>query len=137
MTDHDKKILAPKTNPSKDENAYREWSARRVFCYACGYPGDWLPLQTHHIVKPGRSHDACNLVRLCHRDHCLAEGLDVREFGKLLPKLTIGMCLTLKQHMDPDEYDAARLEQLRGSRLPDAEPIPEYFLEQYAKRRAA
>lgn len=138
MTEHDKRILSPKTHPSKDEDTYRAWSAQRTFCYACGHKGDWLPLETHHIVKAGRAHEPCNLIRLCHRDHCLAEGLDVRdERGELLPKLTIGMCLSLKSIQDPEEYDAARLEQLRGSRLPEPEAVPEYFMRQYAKRRAA
>lgn len=139
--------------PCKDERFYRQWSAARAFCYACGGPGDFRGLQTHHIVKQGRSHEACNLVRLCARCHELAEGLDVRGpaktvylrrgrrvieergLGDLLPKLTIGMCLTLKAMHDPDEVDLSRLQELRGSRLPDPEPVPEFFTREYQRNR--
>lgn len=46
----------------------------------------------------------------------------------LLPKLTIGICLTLKFISDPAEYDPARLQELRSSRLPDPEPVPDIYL---------
>lgn len=110
-----------KTHASKDESAYRAWGARRHYCYHCGTPRN---LTTHHIVKQGRSHDAANLVRLCIECHNLAEGLTVRDSrGEVRPKLTLGKCLALKSMYDPDEYDPVRLQELRGSRLPDPEPL--------------
>jgi len=115
--------------PSKDEEFYHRWGLDHPFCGCCGRQDG---LSTHHIVKQGRAHEACNLLRLCqHPCHDLAEGLDVPYVGssedRLLPKLTIGVCLTLKWINDPAEYDAARLQELRGCRLPDPEPIPAAF----------
>ena len=120
----------PKVKANKDEDAYKEWGAVRTRCAACNRTARqaWPGLTTHHIVKAGRSHDPCNLLRLCQRCHDLAEVLDVRgEDGELLPKLTLTICLTLKMRADPQEYDAARLEELYRKPLPDPEPIPFIF----------
>lgn len=117
-------LFNPKTHPCKDEDFYREWAIRHPRCAACGGRGE----ETHHIVKQGRSHEPCVLLRLCVVCHQLAEGLDVRgPDGELLPKLTIGICLTLKWYADPDEYDPDRLQELRGRALPEPESIPDYF----------
>lgn len=128
--EYERPRFPPKTRPCKDEEAYKAWGAVRARCAACGKSGRqaWPGLTTHHIVKPGRSHDPCNLLRLCGRCHDLAEVLDVRgPDGELLPKLTMAICLTIKMRADPGEYDAGRLEELYGKRLPDPEPIPALF----------
>lgn len=141
-----------RAKPNRSEREYRAWGEKRTYCYLCGGEGGYFGLTTHHIVKQGRSHDATNLIRLCMEPcHSLAEMLDVRGpahfelvqgkwqrvLGELLPKLGIGICLTLKQMHDPEEVDLARLQELRGSRLPDPEPVPEYFVELYSRRRGA
>ncbi len=143
MADYLRPQFPPKNHPGKDEEFYREWSARHWYCAACGRTDG---LSTHHLIKAGRAHEACVLLRLCWEPcHMLAEGLDVPrpegcrmewrdggfEYHPYFPKLTIGICLSLKLRADPGELSTAadwqRLEQLRGSRLPDLEEIPELF----------
>lgn len=126
--------MSDRAKPIKDEEFYRDWALAHHWCACCGRTDG---LTTHHIVKQGRAHEACNLLRLCLDPcHNLAEGANIRAFipGELLPKLTIGVCLTLKFINDPAEYDADRLQELRSSRLPDPEAVPEIFLA--ALRRA-
>lgn len=133
--------------PVHDANFYTRWNRRHDFCAACGRSGTYGNLTSHHIVKQGRSDEACNLLRVClHPCHDLAEGLDVRgdrKFvwlgeppdmrcemvkGDLLPKITLAVALSMKRLADPKEYNAERLQELRGCRLPDPEPIPDHFL---------
>lgn len=121
-----------KSRPNKDEARYREFALAHPHCQCCGLheSRSWPPLSNHHIIKSGRSHDWCNLLRLCgHPCHSLAEGLDVRDesTGLLIPKLTIGVCISIKLECDPDGFDLDRLRTLRGSRVPDPEPVPEFF----------
>ena len=140
--------LADKNHPVKDEEAYAEWGRRHTFCAACGRSESAFGLSTHHIIKAGRSHEPCNLLRLCLVPcHDLAELLDVRgpaKFawrkaadgrlldrvqipGDLLPKITIGIALSMKLRADPAEVNWERLQELRGCRLPDLEEIPAHF----------
>jgi hypothetical protein len=127
----------PRPKPSKDEAFYTAWGKAHDHCAACGRSGGGaLDLSTHHIVKQGRAHEAANLLRLCiHPCHDLAEGLDVRVNGYLLPKITIGVALSMKMRSDPAEVDLARLQELRGSRLPDPEVIPAAFVLAYRRNR--
>lgn len=122
---------------NKDLGGYREWAMAHRFCQCCGGRGDFRGTSTHHIVKQHRSHDACNLIRLCGTCHDLAEGLDVRDesTGLLFPKLTIGVCLTLKWCRERAEWDPVRLQQLRGARLPDVAAVPLLFENTYRLRR--
>jgi len=138
--------------PCKSLAFYAAWNRAHGHCAACGRDGGAFGLSTHHIVKQGRAHEATNLLRLCvHPCHDLAEGLDVRgpaiegiippgirvrSPGPLLPKITIGIALSMKLRCDPSEVDMARLQELRGSRLPGAEPIPEFFERLYRANRA-
>lgn len=69
----------------------------------------------------------CNLLMLCGRDHDLAEGRSVRRNGVLMPRLTLGVCLSLKRLHEPEEWDPERLARLLGENLPDLEPIPEFL----------
>ncbi len=151
MTEFTRDPLAPRAKPSKDTVFYAEWGRQHTFCAACGRDGPTFGLQSHHIVKQGRSHEAANLLRLCAWPcHSLAEGLDVRGAstmfedpwlglirvpGDLLPKITLGIALSMKLRCDPAEVDMARLQELRGSRLPDPEEIPLYFVRQFAANR--
>jgi hypothetical protein len=107
-------------------------------CAACGIPGlnalsdRWPPgLQTHHIIKPGRSDEPCNLLRLCERCHRLAEGERVPR-GRALywPTLPLAVCLALKLAADPEEWNPERLAVLAHRTLPELAPIPAAFLEE-------
>lgn len=130
-----------KANPVRDPEARQAWAYRHPYCTACGidavaaYRERWPGLECHHIVKPGREDSACNLLRLCHRCHSLAEGLSIRVDGVLLPKLPLAVCLTIKLVRNPDEFDAVRLAQLYHRALPEMEPIPAVIEAEYVRRR--
>ncbi len=113
------------------ERFYRQWSFWHDYCQCCGvsaHRASWPGLSTHHIVKFGRVHAACNLLRLCHRCHSLAEGLTVRDRdGNPYPKLTLGICLWLKGADEPEDFDLDHLSELYGRNLPDLEPVPWCF----------
>lgn len=131
-----------RTFPVDDPEGYRLWASERQWCHCCGIDADLavfayagIPLSTHHIVKAGRSDEACNLLRLCGRCHDLAEGRNLRVASVLLPHLTIAVCLTIKATRDAEAHDPARLAVLFGRRLPDPEPIPPVFEWEFRKRR--
>lgn len=121
-----------KANPVRDINLRRIWAADRRWCYACGAG---LALQTHHLVKPGRSDEATNLARLCLWCHGSAEGQVIVRFGERQPKLTFAHCLWLKRAHDPREYDPERLAVLFGQALPELEEPAEYYLHFLRKRK--
>lgn len=122
-----------------DDEWYAEWNRAHTFCHCCGIPASvasrerWPGLSTHHIVKQGRSDEACNLIRLCQRCHDLAEGHSIRDTrtGELFPTLPLAVCLTIKRLREPDDYDEARLLRLRGRPLPDPIPLPDVFAEEW------
>lgn len=127
-----------RAHPVRDLTLRREWRRTKVACQACGRPEwqcDFRGLSVHHIVKPGRSDEVCNFLALCGTCHQLAELLQVRENGAVLPKLPLAVCLTLKRLQDPEEYNPARLEQLLHERLPDPGPVPAYFVREFQRRR--
>lgn len=125
--------------PSKDKDFYKAWSLRHTWCQACGVSqcrAPWPGLSTHHFVKPHRAHEAPVLLRLCDPCHRAAEGLTVRlEDGTVMPKLTIGICRTLKLVREPEEVNDERAAQLFGRNLPDHEPIPVFYEYRYRKNR--
>lgn len=139
----------PRRKPSKSKRFYSQWGEAHNFCAACGREdGGVFGLSSHHIVKQGRAHEACNLLRLCISPcHDLAEGMTIRGEGEpcvgfpeirknmLLPKITLGIALSLKLRCDPDEVDWDRLQELRGSKLPELEPIPTYFVDLWKRNR--
>lgn len=150
MTEHDRRILAPKMNTVDDVAFVHEWSARHLFCQACG--NDFRPLQTHHLIggRGGRSDEATNLLRACgHPCHLLCEGLDVPDdrprivssgwtpdtMPRLLPKITLAVALTMKRFADPEEYCPMRLTVLHGRRLPELAAIPDWFVQQWRVNR--
>jgi len=128
-----------KSNPRRGPEAeqfYKDWSASHYFCFACGVPcgrAAWPGLSTHHLIKQGRSHEACNFLRLCHQCHRLAEGDQIRQNGLLLPKLPLSVCLTVKRFRDPDVWWPERLAQLYLKPLPELEPLPWFFEDQFRK----
>lgn len=158
MNEHDARIMAPKLKSVHDPAITAEWSQRMWFCHACGAASD--NLTTHHIIggRGGRSDEWCNYLRLCwHPCHVL-----VHESVERLPKITLGIALTMKllavlatskptlpkllvgllagypnmsfKH-SADEWNPKRLEALHGRNLPDLEPIPKFFLELFARNR--
>lgn len=124
--------------PVRDRAFRRGWAAAHPWCFCCGGEGDWLGLQVHHLVKPGRSDEAVNLMMLCDFCHRATHGAILRgEDGWLWPNLTLGMQFALKQLREPDIWDQARLEELWGRYLPDLEDVPDVYLEMFAARRLA
>lgn len=144
MNEHDRRILGPKSKPVSSRDALAEFARSHHFCQACGKDGD---ATIHHIIggRGGRSDEACNLLYLCWEPcHMLAEGLDVPhpDWGRwhyatrLLPKLTLGIQLSMKFRADeltPETMD--RLEHLHGRALPPMEPIPKLFIQLYRRNR--
>lgn len=110
-----------RSRPVDDPAGYKEWAQAQTSCHCCGINAG---LTTHHIVKPGRSDEPCNLLRLCMRCHDLAEGRSIRQGGKLLPKLTLAHCLWLKREREPESYDRPRLARLYHRKLPRAAKPP-------------
>jgi hypothetical protein len=130
-----------KARPVKNPKFYAQWNADHDFCQCCGIDAitaqheRWPGLSTHHIVKFGRSDEACNLIRLCDRCHRLAERAIIRENGIELPILEIGMVLTIKMTRDCEVWDPDRLQVLRGCSLPDMMSIPEVFELEFRERQ--
>jgi len=110
-----------KSKPVDDVPFVRAWRDRHFFCAACGRSG---PITVHHIIggRGGRSDEACNLLALCWEPcHLLAEGMDII---RGLPKITTGIALSMKQRVDPAEFDLERCQVLNGRQLLELEPIP-------------
>lgn len=111
----------------KDPVFYRDWAVAHPFCQGCGIGARRAPfpgLSTHHLVKPGRSDEPCNLLRLCHRCHERAEGVRVATPERVLPPVLPGVWLNVKRLREPADWDPARLEQLLGHALPRLETVP-------------
>lgn len=124
--------------PCKDKAVYAAWGARHQWCQACGVPAslaEFPGLSTHHWIKQHRAFEGCVQLRLCHRCHQAAEGLTVKVRGAPWPKLTIGVCRTLKLVRESEEYNEARCRQLRGSAIPNFEPIPDVIELSYRSHR--
>ncbi len=134
-----------KSRPVKDPAAVRQWAERHDCCQVCGIDepkARWVGitgLQTHHIIKAGRSDEPCNLLRVCERCHRIIEGESVPdENGGHWPKLTLAHVLGCKREHDPQEYDPDRLTVLWRNRerspvfdpLPGPEPLPEIYIEE-------
>ena len=135
------------SHPVKDRETLRLWAQRHDFCQVC-----WIGqrdtrwarltgLQTHHIIKPGRSDEPCNLLRVCGQCHRIIEGERVPDGkGGHWPRLALAHVLYSKREHDPQEYDPDRLTVLWRHRkredgfdpLPEPEPLPEALL---AERR--
>lgn len=97
-------------------------------CAVCHSPGGWRGLQFHHLVgAAGRKHDRRNLLRLCGDCH------DTLHFGPPngVPDLTKGMLLTVKQEVDPKNYDPEFLASLVRKKWLgyDPEPLADYYIQ--------
>jgi hypothetical protein len=129
--------------PNKSKTLYTQFAMSHTFCIGCGRSDEQarrdfggIPLQTHHFIRDHRASEWCVLARCCWREHELAHGHTIRVTGELvLPKLHIGTFMTLKLVRYPEEVDWDRCRQLRGSNLPDFEPIPDWLEEDFRKHR--
>ena len=135
-----------KSKPVKDSEGRRRWSQVHEYCQACGIGYREAEkrgscLSTHHIIKPGRSDEPCNFLRLCMAlCHPLAEGCSIRLNDCIVSPLTIGKCLRLKKLREPGEYNADRLAVLfRQALPPTGAPVPfaleELFRIRHPRRR--
>lgn len=126
--------LAMSAPPCKDQVFYKDWSRRHnARCMACHITAGkaefhrWPGLQTHHIVKPGRSHESANLIRLCQRCHELAEGKEwtgyVNDRRLRWPRLEIENVVWLKMLDDGAAVDLMRLSELLGRYVQKPEPF--------------
>ena len=131
------------SHPVKDRKAIRLWAYGHDCCQVCGideHTARWAHitgLQTHHIIKAGRSDEPCNLLRACERCHRIIEGESVPdEKGGHWPSLTLAHVLHCKQEHDPQQYDPDRLAVLWRNRhrtlgfdpLSWPEPLPAMYL---------
>jgi hypothetical protein len=105
-----------KSRPVTDQESVRQWADLHDCCQVCGideHKARWAQitgLQTHHIIKAGRSDEPCNLLRVCERCHRIIEGECVPDgSGGHRPPLTLAHVLCCKQEHDPREYDLDRL----------------------------
>jgi len=132
-----------KSHPVKDQQAVRQWADRHDCCQVCGIDEhkarcvQVTGLQTHHIVKAGRSDEPCNLLRVCERCHRIIEGESVPDGnGGYWPQLTLAHVLHCKQEQDPREFNSDRLTILWRNRqrtrdfdpLPPPEPLPDAYV---------
>jgi len=132
-----------KSRPVEDQEAVRRWAENHDCCQVCGideHKARWVHitgLQTHHIIKAGRSDEPCNLLRVCERCHRVIEGESVPdEQGGHWPRLTLAHVLYCKLEHDPQQYDPDRLTVLWRNRprtldfdpLPRPEPLPDVYI---------
>lgn len=127
--------------PSKDKTVYQAFAAEFPFCFGCGrsdaqsrrdFGGG---LEIHHFIRQHRAAERCVLAMTCWRDHKLAHGAIIRVNGLVLPTLSIGVYMTLKEARDYDGTDWDRCRQLRGSNLPDFERIPGFLEREFRRHR--
>lgn len=102
--------------PVQDEEFRKQWALQKKIangnkCQACGKRPDFRGLHVHHLIRFRRSDEAANLLLICANCH------DLCHDGPG-PKLTIAACCAIKRRVDPDEFNLARLEQLRGGPIP-------------------
>lgn len=123
----------------KSRDLYAAFAADHPHCQICGVHqllAPWPGLSRHHIIKPGRSDEHCNLLMLCHFDHLLCEGQTIRIDGVTMPKITLGMVLLIKATDEPELWNPIRLLELSGRAcLPDLEFLPDELTEVYRTGR--
>lgn len=132
---------------TRAEEFYRLWAFHHRHCQACGIsdheakhdrerrPGT---LSTHHIIgASGRSHEACNLLRMCQRCHDLAEQkLIINPRTKeAYQKLSKQDCIAIKFAREPEEFNLARLIELVGYQLDEPTAVPTWIDQEYFRRR--
>ncbi len=131
--------------PDNSETFYKKWAvAHNSHCMVClipaakaAWPGG---LVTHHCVKPGRRHEATNLIRVCDRCHQLCENHEVKgqlngEKAGWLP-LKLEHVLYFKLVEDGESLDLLRLSAILGRYVPTPEcPVGHLVLQERRDRR--
>jgi hypothetical protein len=124
-----------KAHPIYSPDARRAWllagdhGERCQVCHRPALPTDWPPHVIHHIIRGanGRSDEPCNFLFLCARCHSLCHDAWIQDkAGQPLPEITLGMQLWIKSQTS--EWNPERLGQLYHRRLPELEPLPDYYL---------
>lgn len=118
----------------RDRALYDSYLMENPACQICGRTKN---LSRHHIIGGvGRSDERCNLIVACLvLCHPLAEGARVVHGGEKFEPLTLGQVLAIKFLRTPEEWDGARLAELRGSALPEFETIPCWVQEMWSGAR--
>ena len=134
----------PNRRGGEHDEFYAVWALQHTFCQACGVSehqasqlNGGVPLSTHHIIGgAGRSHEACNLIRLCLFCHDLAEGKRrVDRKGVRREPLDVGEILAIKQAREPQDVDTGRLSELAGQTIDEPTTIPSWLAELYFRNR--
>lgn len=126
MTEHDARILGPKSKAVHDPKAAGEYARGHWFCAMCG--ADWTPRHVHHILggRRGRSDEAANFLSVCH-DPC-------HPFCDLAKNLAV--VLAFKARIgELTDAAIARLKQLNDGHLPDVVTIPEEWQKKWRQNR--
>lgn len=113
--------------PVRDAKFRKAWSESNDRCQVCGKTDEesrrdngGVGLETHHIIRFKRSDEACNLLRVCSKCHGLIHDSVFRDSGgREIPHLTLGAIIAIKA--SHGEFDLARLQELYGQALPEAE----------------
>lgn len=134
-----------KRKPIRDIDRRYQWAMYWIAnygdcCMGCGKGPKEAGLRgfsVHHIIKPGRSDEECNLLYLCGICHDLAENRFIRYNGVLLPRLTMGACLSIKKDRDPVHFNLERCIDLfgRAATALELEPIPAIIDNEFKQRR--
>lgn len=127
--------------PVRDEDARRRWMLAHAHCQACGVPAFRARPpghSVHHIIKPGRSDEPCNLLLLCHYCHEAAENRAViGPDGLPVPRLSWRACLTLKMFREPAQFSLTRVSALLYTLAPAFEKFPRRLEQRYRHNRPA
>lgn len=126
MTEHDARILGPKSKAVHSPAALAAYARGHWYCAACG--ADWTARHVHHILggRRGRSDEEPNLLSVCH-DPC-------HPFCDLAKNLAV--VLAFKERIGELTADAvARLQQLNDGYLPPVATIPDEWQEQWKRNR--
>lgn len=123
----------------RDEKARKLWASQKTRCDCCGLPVSRIPFpgaQVHHIVRRNRSDEPCNFLLICGFPcHVLMDVGNRVPDGKsgYLDALSQAQQLTLKLERASDEYDYERLCVIKGERLDDPEPLPQWVIESWER----
>lgn len=135
-----------RSNPVRTDEAARDrrkWAKAIGHCQACGIlraaakrRDGGLDIECHHIIRGSRSDEPTNWLMLCHRCHGLVhDDVYYDADGSPLPRLTLGIILTVKKLRNPGEYDRDRLQQLFGYQLVDELELPGFLVREWSENQ--
>ncbi len=107
-------------------------------CHRTWARSGWRGLSVHHIIhgSNGRSDEPCNMLLVCGRCHDMIHDGQYRDevTKELLSAITLAMVLWIKSQTT--EWDGERLTALYHRRLPECEPLAEYYLNERLRQGA-